>query len=175
MATPPPASPSPMGAGCVCTSVETTCMSGGVNVGGACGCQDSDNGNPWCFVVDPSTCIEAEQACGRHATPVPEPVPALNHLCFVSAGAVPVRLVLARRCREALRPVQLATAHTAAPLHPTAPPCDAPVTAGSPTSTETTIFAASPTITPFTFGAPIRPAESTSHPSTPTGPTLDGI
>ena len=37
-------------------------MSGAVSVASACGCQGSGDGNPWCFVVDPSTCVEAEQA-----------------------------------------------------------------------------------------------------------------
>lgn len=37
-------------------------MSGGVNVGRACGCQDSGDGNAWCYVVNPSSCVAAEQA-----------------------------------------------------------------------------------------------------------------
>jgi hypothetical protein len=59
----PPSQPAPLGAGCLCTSEETTCMSGGVNVSRACGCQDSGDGNSWCFVANQSTCVGAEQAC----------------------------------------------------------------------------------------------------------------
>ena len=66
-------SPPPQLAGCLCTSEETTCMSGDVNVARACGCQDSGNGNPWCFVVNPSTCVEAEQARSTWVAPCATP------------------------------------------------------------------------------------------------------
>ena len=69
----PPPQPAPLGAGCLCTSEETTCMSGGVNVGRACGCQDSGDGNAWCFVVNPSTCVAAEQARSTWVAPCATP------------------------------------------------------------------------------------------------------
>ena len=58
-------------------------MSGGVDVARACGCQDSGDGNPWCFVVDPSTCAEAEQVrstwVAMVVTPLKRPHPSALH------------------------------------------------------------------------------------------------
>ena len=75
LATPSPPPQPTQGAGCFCTSEETTCMSGDVNVARACGCQDSGDGNPWCFVVNPSTCVEAEQARSTWVAPCATPPP----------------------------------------------------------------------------------------------------
>ena len=164
----PPPQPAPLGAGCLCTSEETTCMSGGVNVGRACGCQDSGDGNAWCFVVNPSTCVAAEQARSTWVAPCATPPQATAPKRTALAGAAPIHLVLLLR-RQALRPVQHAP--TAA-SNPTAAPCNAPATTRAPASTDAAVCAARATVNPAAAVAcPRRP----SPPPAPTGPAIDSL
>ena len=130
-------------------------MSGGVNVGRACGCQDSGDGNAWCFVVNPSSCVEAEQARSlsvAHPFATPTQVTAPKRTAL--AGAAPIHLVLLLR-RQALRSVQHAAA--AAP-DLTTTPCHAPATTRTPASTATAVCAARDTVNPAAAVAyPRRP------------------
>jgi hypothetical protein len=157
----PPSHPVPLGAGCLCTSEATTCMSGGVDVARACGCQDSGDGNPWCFVVDPSTCAEAEQVRSTWVALVVTPPPATAPKRTALAGAAPIHLVLLLR-REALRPVQRAP-------EPTSATCHVPTTTKPPASTVATVFAARATVnTAAAVACPRRPPA-------PTGPTVGSL
>ena len=161
----PPSQPVQLGAGCLCTSEETTCMSGGVDVARACGCQDSGDGNPWCFVVDPSTCAEAEQVRSTWVALVVTPPQATAPKRTALAGAAPIHLVLLLR-REALRPVRRAA--DAAP-EPTSAPCHAPTTTKTPASTVAAVCAARATVNPAAAVACPR------RPPAPTGPTVGSL
>ena len=165
----PPPQPAPLGAGCLCTSEETTCMSGGVNVGRACGCQDSGDGNAWCFVINPSTCVAAEQARSTWVgSTVCHTAPSDRTKRTALAGAAPIHLVLHLR-RQALRSVQHAAA--AAP-DLTTTPCHAPATTRTPASTATAVCAARATVNPAAAVAyPRRPPLSPA----PTGLTIESL
>ena len=83
LATPPVAPPAPVlpaSSSCVCTSTATTCKSGPVTLTEEdCGCQltslTDGTVEHWCYVVNPDTCPEAEEAriaARAHVPPTPE-------------------------------------------------------------------------------------------------------
>ena len=140
-------------------------MSGDVNVARACGCQGSGDGNSWCFVVNPSTCVEAEQVRSTWVAPCATPPQATAPKRTALAGTAPIHLVLLLR-RQALRLLRHATAP--AP-DPTTAPCHAPATTRTPASTATAVCAANATVNPAAAVAyPRRP----HPPAAPTGPTV---
>ena len=143
-------------------------MSGAVDVARACGCQDSDDGNPWCFVVDPPSCVEAEQARSpsvAHPFATPTQVTAPKRTAL--AGAAPIHMVLLRR--QALRPVQHATATASSP---TTAPCHAPATTRTPASTDVAVCATRATVNP---AAAVAYSRRPPCPPAPTGPTIDSL
>lgn len=83
LATPPVAPPAPVppaNSSCVCTSTATTCKSGAVTLKEEdCGCQQTlltdGTVKHWCYVVNPDTCPEADEAriaARAHDPPTPQ-------------------------------------------------------------------------------------------------------